>query len=217
VNIPSTAAPPQSATFQSVTSLSREETAEILDLLAGSFEESPLFVDAFKVAGKRRRAARALLAAVAQDGLRFGRVRVARDDGIKAILIWYPPGCYRLTLKRRLRLLPHYARMALAGPAGYWKIYRAFKCISAKHPTEPHLYASYLGVAPDSLRSGVGRVLSEFLIEEAYRTAMPLYFETQLPKNVRWYVMHGGHVLHHGTEMYPGGPPYWTVFGRPYA
>jgi hypothetical protein len=105
-------------------------------MLAHTFDESPIFHSAFPVPERRSKASRAIFAAVLKDGMRFGRVQIARNPEIVGALIWYLPGCYPPGLVRKVRLLADYARVAAADLGGFIKVTRAEAIVAQLHPPE---------------------------------------------------------------------------------
>lgn len=181
-------------------------------MLAHTFDESPIFHSAFPVPERRSKASRAIFAAVLKDGMRFGRVQIARNPEIVGALIWYLPGCYPPGLVRKVRLLADYARVAAADLGGFIKVTRAEAIVAQLHPPEPHIYAYFIGVARGDQGRGVGKMLANYLVGEADRINLPIYLETQERSNVDWYKRLGCRILREGLALYPGGPPTWTMW-----
>lgn len=80
-------------------------------------------------------------------------------------------------------------RLALGtGPRAFWRTGRLFSELERLHPGEPHWTLAFLGVLPGAQGMGLGRVLlAAFLEETAARARLPVYLETDLPRNVRFY------------------------------
>ncbi len=74
------------------------------------------------------------------------------------------------------------------GPRAFWRTGRVFSELERMHPGEPHWTLAFLGVRPGAQGTGLGRVLlTAFLAETAARARLPVYLETDLPENVRFY------------------------------
>ena len=201
--------------------LSPTQLRQATAMLAHTFDDSPLFRAAFPVPERRTRASRVIFAALLKDGLRFGRVHLAYDPDIVGALIWYPPGCYPMTLARKARLALgsrltlDFARVAATDPFGLLKFSRAQATLDRVHPTQPHFYACFLGVAVGRHGQHVGKDLADCLLAEAQRRQMPVYCETQERGNVEWFRRLGFRILHEGLEAFPGGPLTWTMWREP--
>ena len=100
-NRPLSPALEQSVTVTAVRTLSVPDISRASAMLAHTFEESPLFRCAFSDPGRRRRASNAIFRAAVKDGLRFGRVFLARNPEIVGALIAYGPGDYPLSVFQR--------------------------------------------------------------------------------------------------------------------
>jgi ribosomal protein S18 acetylase RimI-like enzyme len=205
----------QSVNVTAVRTLSVPDISRASAMLAHTFEESPLFRCAFSDPGRRRRASNAIFRAAVKDGLRFGRVFLARNPEIVGALITYGPGGYPLSVFRKIRQIPEYARVATADLRGFVRIVRAQATVEKLHPSEPHLYVYFVGVARGEQRRGVGRALAKFFLSEADADRLPIYGETQERSNAEWYKRLGCRILREGVPMYRGGPPTWTMWRDP--
>ena len=203
------------------TTLSPKQLREATVMLAHTFDDSPLFRSAFPVPGRRTKAARTIFAALLEDGMRFGRVHLAYAPEIVGALIWYPPGSYPMSVARKARLalgsrlMLEFARIAATDPFGLHKFFRAQSMFDSVHPTRPHCYACFLGVAVGRHGQRVGKDLADCLITEAQQRQLPIYCETQERSNVDWFLRLGFQILHEGLEAFPGGPLTWTMWREP--
>ena len=86
-----------------------------------------------------------------------------------------------------------------------WDVQLAFRCIGifriAKvlkreslikkhHPDEPFLHLWFIGVLPDFQGEGTGTSLLKLTREKAGLANIPIYLETSVEKNLRWYADH---------------------------
>jgi len=196
--------------LRALTMPSRAELQEATAMLAGAFDEYPLFRSAFPKAASRSNVLRTLFTTVLKDAIRFGGVEVACGDKIVGLLIWFPPGCYPMSTSRILRLLPHYARLVAAGPVGLMKLFRAQMTLNRFRPIKPHCYGYFLGG-----RQGVGTVLAKRLLSKADHKGWPIYLETQERRCANLYARLGFETLQAGVETLPGGPLTWTMWREP--
>lgn len=99
------------------------------------------------------------------------------------------------------------------GWGGIQRALTLFRILSTNHPHEPHLYLQALGVDPDYQRRHYGRLLLEYLRQQAY--ARPdvagVYLETATETNVAYYSAKGYRVL---GEISPLGVRTWRMFQR---
>jgi hypothetical protein len=198
--------------LRSITTFSAAELEQASAMLAHAFDDSPLLRLAFPQDRVRARAIRAMFSSVLRDAVRFGRIEIAYHDRIVGMLIWYPPGRYPVPAWRMMRLIPDYARMVLAGPAGLLKLLRAQLTLNRLRPAAPHCHGYFLGG-----RQGdhVGGALIKRLFEEADAIGAPVYLETQEPRSTKLYARLGFTMLKDGIETLPGGPLTWTMWREP--
>jgi hypothetical protein len=200
------------ATIEQVRTLTSAEIEQAARMLAHTYDESPLFCSAFPLPERRMKAAHAIFKAVLRDGLRYGRVFVARDTEIVGALIVYLPGSYPMTTLRKLRLLPQYAQVAVADISGLIKIIRAQDTLLSLHPPGPYLYGCFIGVARGRQGDAVGTGIAKQFIKEADTMHLPMYGEAQELHIVKWYERLGGRIVREGVPLYEGGPTTWTLW-----
>jgi hypothetical protein len=200
--------------FERAVSLDLSELNDAADMLAHTFDESPLFRVTFADLDRRIAAGRAIFTAVLRDGLRYGRVYVVRNPTIVAALIVYMPGQYPMTLARKLRLSRQYAAIAIADFSGFLKILQTQKTLDGLRPKEPHIYGCFVGVGKQ-YGGQIGKLIADQMRRIADEIGLPIYCETQERRLVRWYQILGGRVLDEGIPLYPAGPKTWTLWRDP--
>jgi hypothetical protein len=195
--------------LRAVTALSPAELEQAAVMLAGIFDDAPLLRFAFADDSVRLRVLQAMFTSVLKDAVRFGRIDIAYAHKVVGILIWYPPGRYPISFSRMLRLIPEYARMVFASPAGLIKLFRAQTRLNDLRPKGPHCHGYFLGG-----RQGdhVGGALVKRLFNAADAMGMPIYLETQERRSTKLYGRLGFKMLHDGIETLPGGPLTWTMW-----
>ena len=137
---------------------------------------------------------------------------IARNHGIVGVLIWYMPNGYPPTIFRKARLVLPYARAALADFGGLMKVICMEMILEHLHPTEPHIYVYFLGVARGGQGSGIGTALLSRGVREISGMNFPIYCDTQERSLVEWYRSFGFRVLRDAIELYRGGPRTWTLW-----
>lgn len=185
-------------------------------VLAASFQNTPNFVSAFPDAEARQRALPQLFRLVVRDAGTFDGVTVARRNGeIVGAAVWYPPGQAKLTFRRQLQALPSLAKVFAAAPASFARFARLGSELEKRHPAQPHMYLSALGVSPAWHAQGVGSALLDIGTARADAQGLLCYLETFSEANVRFYRRHGFEVVGQGSDLIPGGPPFWFMTRPP--
>ena len=99
--------------------------------------------------------------------------------------------------------------LGVAGPLPASRGMRNDRAMRALHPTYPHMYLWFLGVAPSHHGTGVGRALLAELHADSERLGVPTYLETGTPSNVPFYERGGYEVV--GEIEMPVGPRMWRM------
>ncbi|OKH43555.1 hypothetical protein NIES2101_30115 [Calothrix sp. HK-06] len=76
--------------------------------------------------------------------------------------------------------------------------------------SKPHWYLSLLGVSLNSQGYGIGSLLIEPILRQAYSDGLPIYLETSTELAVRFYQKHGFKVVW-GGELLKGSPYLWAM------
>jgi ribosomal protein S18 acetylase RimI-like enzyme len=126
------------------------------------------------------------------------------ESGALAIL---PPGAWPIPMWRMLRAVPlpravPTKRLAVGG-------LRLLGRMEALHPSEPHIYVSVIGVAPEKKGKGLGGALLRHACTMADEHRLPAYLETGNEDNLSLYERFGFRV--EVTVETHGGPPLWTM------
>ena len=162
----------------SVGSLTASQSAAVANMLWSAMRHDPIFHAMLPEETLRERVGPWFCGRIVRLGEMLGEVHVA-EDGIGAA-IWMAPGNTDFPVTTMLR-------------AGFWRIpfkiglrgLMRFNKVSsltlAKHKQAvpgPHWYLSFIGVAPDSQRAGVGGALIGKGIAKADAAGVPCYLET---------------------------------------
>lgn len=159
----------------------------VVDTLARSFESNPSVNFVVRPGKQSHPRIRGLMKYAFDTCLEYGDVFLS-ENGHGAALISFPR-----QRKTSLSTILADARLAISviGLLRVRKILRRESLINAAHPKEPFCYLWFIGVHPDEQGSGIGsRLLSE-IIAECNRLKRPIYLETSVERNVRWYQLFG--------------------------
>ena len=175
-----------------IATLRRDQIGASSAVLTRAFDDDPVFRYLDPTARRRRWACRGFLQAIVRDGLPFGEVWAALDDGaIVGTAGWLPEGAYPPSRWRAARQLVA-AWQALLTPHTFRDGLRYLTETEKLHPKGPHWYLAVIGV----------------------ETGMPGYLETSTEGNVAWY-RHHGFELQHEVRPASTGPPVWTMWREP--
>jgi GNAT superfamily N-acetyltransferase len=137
---------------------------------------------------------------------------ISTTDDQGAVAVWAPPGQWRVSVGRQLRLLPRYVSIA----SMRWAPSRlvTFNKIEGHHPKgPPHWYLPTLGTDPTRQGHGLGSALLEDRLARCDTEGLPVYLESSKESNVPFYERHGFAV----TETFdlPDGPRLWLMWRDP--
>ncbi|WP_375458798.1 GNAT family N-acetyltransferase [uncultured Enterovirga sp.] len=177
-------------------------------LLARAFMDEPLFTYLWPDAGQRRRRVPGFFDLMVSTGREHGLCETS--PGREGAAIWRRPGEWQLgwgTVALNLhRFLP------LFGTA-VGRALRIIRLVEHRHPTKPHWYLAYLGVAPEFRGRGVARSLLRSRLDLCDLEGLPAYLETQKADNLGLYRSVGFELV--GEERVPGGPPCYFMWREP--
>ena len=181
------------------------ETRVVAELLAGAFEDDPVFSFMFPSGTSRRwqRMARMFGIDVVRSQ-RLGGVWIA--DDASAAAVWYPPGKWDASSLEMLRQSPQW--LAVFGrrlPAAT----RVLNTLQGQHRRlDPHWYLYYMGTRVDRRSSGRGSALLEAVLQRCDDEQTPAYLEASTERKRALYARHGFETRDEITV--PGGGP--TMF-----
>ncbi|MEV6226921.1 GNAT family N-acetyltransferase [Saccharopolyspora shandongensis] len=144
-----------------------------------------------------------------REALGADEVLVAqRADGtIEGLSVW-------LTLRSAERIRREAA--VLAESAGADPVLRrmatVLTLVAQRHPDEPHVFLSSMGVLAASRGSGVGSAILRHRLHRADADAQPTYLEASTPRNQALYARHGFEPLGQPIALPDDGPrlqPMW--------
>jgi ribosomal protein S18 acetylase RimI-like enzyme len=139
--------------------------------------------------------------------LQHEQVYVAGDD-VAAVCVWEPPGAWKVGLGAQLALLP-----AMLGVYGRRlpRVLGALTAIERNHPTEPHEYLAFVGVAPERQGRGIGSMVMKPILDRCEAEGLPAYLEASSVRSRALYERHGFSVTEEVT-IGKGAPPVWRMW-----
>jgi ribosomal protein S18 acetylase RimI-like enzyme len=194
--------------------LRRDQLEDSSAVLARAFDDDPVFRYLYPAPRRRRWSTGSFLRAIVRDGVPFGEVWAAVDDGaVAGIAGWLPEGAYPPSRRRAVRQLVA-AWQALLTPHTFRDGLRYLTETEKLHPKEPHWYLAVIGVEPARQGKGLGGKLLASVLGRLDTTGVPAYLETSTEANVAWYRHHGFEVQRE-VRPAPAGPPVWTMWREP--
>jgi GNAT superfamily N-acetyltransferase len=186
-----------------------DESATVSALLGAAFETDPVvrWLVRGRVARKQRRQR---LFELELDSYIFpkGHVWVAGDGpDLAGACLALPPGEWQMPQAVSLADARHWLgvfKMQL--PAAVKT--QAF--MAEHHPSEPHWYIRYLGVAPERQGQGIGTELLKPVLERCDAKWLPAYLEASSERNAALYERLG-FVHTEKLKLPDGGPPMWAM------
>jgi len=197
-----------------IATLRRDQIGDSSAVLTRAFDDDPVFRHLYPTARRRRWSCRRFLQAIVRDGLPFGEVWAAVDDGaVVGTAGWLPEGAYPPSRRRAARQLVA-AWPALLTAHTFRDGLRYLTETEKLHPKEPHWYLAVIGVEPGRQGEGLGGKLLAAVLGRLDESSVPGYLETSTEGNVAWYRHHGFEMLHE-VRPAPTGPPVWTMWREP--
>ncbi|MBD0322295.1 MAG: GNAT family N-acetyltransferase [Aldersonia sp.] len=164
---------------------------------------------------RRRRGLPHMFAALARhQHLRSdGGAEVAVDSTgtILGATLWDPPGEWRVSRLRELRMLPGMVR-AFGGRAAAGSA--VVEEMRKHHPEDPHWYLAVIGTEPVARGAGHGRALMRSRLDRCDAERSPAYLESSKPENVPYYERFG-FTVRDEIPLPNGGPPVWAMWREP--
>ena len=197
-----------------IATLRRDQIGDSSAVLTRAFDDDPVFRHLYPTARRRRWSCRRFLRAIVRDGLPFGDVWAAVDDGaVVGTAGWLPEGAYPPSRRRAARQLVA-AWPALLTAHTFRDGLRYLTETEKLHPNEPHWYLAVIGVEPGRQGEGLGAKLLAAVLGRLDESGVPAYLETSTEENVAWY-RHQGFEVQHEIRPASAGPPVWTMWREP--
>jgi ribosomal protein S18 acetylase RimI-like enzyme len=192
---------------------SGSDVDHIARLFAASFMRDPVFDWMVKTGDGRLAALAAFFRWVLKSRTISAGETWMRPDGVAAAA-WIPPGVADSPafFIDQLRLTP--LMMSLTG-VGRMSRGVALAGAMDDHPSEPHYYLAFIGVAPNRQRHGMGTALMEESLARVDRAGAPAYLENSNARNLPFYQRLGFRVIKE-VRARPEAPPLFAMW-RPAA
>lgn len=187
------------------------EATALAGALAEAFRDDPLFSWLFPNPTRRVEISRrAFDLYLRRIWLRHEETYTVGDSPAGAC-VWEPPGTWKLGVGEQLSLLP-----SMLGVFGRHlpRVLGTLNTVEKGHPTRPHYYLAFVGVAPESQGKGMGSIMMHPVLQRCDAEGLPAYLEASAPRNRDLYLRHGFEVT---EEIRPGrsGPPMWRMWRDP--
>jgi ribosomal protein S18 acetylase RimI-like enzyme len=128
-------------------------------------------------------------------------------DGFVGVALWLPPGVgpdEEALAALMLRSVPEREQA---------DVFHMLEHMGAAHPSEPHWYLPFIGVAPLRQGEGVGSALLRHALARCDREGRPAYLDATSPGSRRLYERHGFEVI--DTIQVGSSPPVWPMLRTP--
>jgi ribosomal protein S18 acetylase RimI-like enzyme len=197
----------ESASVRKLTAPELERAAKVL---AEAFYDDPQFGWIIPDATRRM--------AILESGfeLFLRRMWFSQDEcyttaNLVGVVVWERPGEWKVGIGKQVTMGP-----AMVRTFGRFlpRLLRALAAVESNHPSEPHYYLPFIGVAADWQGRGIGGALMRPMLERCDRESMPAYLESSTPRNLGLYERHGFAVTEE-FRLGKGGPPIWRMWRAP--
>jgi len=155
----------------------------ILDILCKSFDKNNSVNYVVRQDKKRKKRIRVLMDYSFEICYMFGQIYLSENKDACALTLF--PDRKKTSLKTILLD----AKMAISG-VGLNKVTKVLKRdskIKASYPDHLIFYLWFIGVNPESQHQGIGSALLKDIIAESNVAKRPIYLETSMPENLKFY------------------------------
>jgi GNAT superfamily N-acetyltransferase len=185
------------------------DVSRLAPVLAAAFAGDPPM--AHLVPGRRREERLRPYFEAIIPAIHMPRGEVWMSDDPVGAAAWVAPGRWPLAPGENRPVLGTltrtFGRHPVRALAGVHRIERG-------HPTEPHWYLDYIGVAPAAHGRGIGTALLAPVLERCDRERVPAYLNAGSPRSRDLYRRHGFEVTEEFSLPF-GGPPLWRMWRTP--
>lgn len=176
-----------------------DQKHRIIEILRDAFKENQSVNYVVKQDSKRIRRIEKLLEYSLSYGEEYGKVFISEDQNAACILLFSHQK--KITIKSLIKDL-----QLITKGIGLQKLKDVLhreSLLKAHHPKTPFYHLWYIGVDPVHQKKGIGSTLLEEVLE--YCADRPVYLETSVESNLRWYKKYGfriSKVLEFGYLLY---------------
>jgi len=161
-----------------------------VEILAGAFEDDPLYQYIFPDIDDRRHSLRLLWDALLRYSLVYGKIWTT--PAVNGIACWLPPGSTEVTIWRNIRTgMPFQRAVAKFGADQRKRMLDMLGYtdgVRRQGIQEPYWYLWALGVEPAAQGQGIGSRLLAPALALADGAGVPCYLETETQENVDFYI-----------------------------
>jgi len=182
----------------------------VAELLAGAFQDDPVWMWICPDPVRRRRHLAGLFAQVVRPHLRRGDVLTTA--GLEGAAVWAAPEQWKARTSDALRsAVPAVRAVGLRHARARLG---ALPAMEQGHPTQPHWYLEILGARAELRGRGVGSALMAPMLERIDAEGLPAFLESSKWENVPFYRRFGFEVTEE-FHLAPGCPPMWRMWREP--
>jgi GNAT superfamily N-acetyltransferase len=207
----------EAAMGSAVVDLPQGREREAACVLAAAFQDDPLFTAFIPDPRRRARALPIAFRAIVTGHAAVGRVLCMST--MDAVSVWEAPrGSYGpLAMLRAMRTLPLVVGGLTPGEVGRWmSVMRQFSRGRAEVAPEKCWSLSAVGVRPERQNLGYGVIVLRPMLRLADEQHLPIYLETENPRNEALYIKLGFRTVAHIDPAHgPLGVPMWRMLRDP--
>lgn len=173
----------------------------ILDILCKSFDVNKSVNYVVKQDGRRKKRIRTLMDYSFEICYKYGQIYLS--DNKDACALTLLPDKKKTTL--RTILLDAKMAISSVGLGRVTKVLERDSKIKGAHPNNQIFYLWFIGVNPEVQQKGIGSDLLKDIIKESNVLKRPIYLETSMPENIKFYSKFGFTVykeLDFGHKLY---------------
>ncbi len=188
-----------------------KEIPTLEEMLSRAFDTDP-FLNWYVLPGRKRKER-----IIKSFDILIRRIALEHDHifttgNLEGAAVWIPPGKWNMSILRQLSLMR--LTPSITGIRHLFTRVWGLLMVEDKHPKEDHYYLLTLGVDPPYQNRGIGSRLLRHVLDECDEKSIPVYLETALEKDVRFYEGHGFNIR--GTLTMPAnGPMVWLMWREP--
>ena len=159
----------------------------VVDILSDSFDDNKSVNYVVKQDNNRKARIRGLMDYSFNICKTFGEVWISDDEQACALILH--PDRKRTNLSAILWNAS--LAMSVIGLNRIGQVLGRETKIKTFHPKEPFNYLWFIGARPEAQNKGNGSLLLKEIIEGSERNTRPMYLETSVERNLRWYQSQG--------------------------
>jgi GNAT superfamily N-acetyltransferase len=184
-------------------------------VLARAFHDDPLTVYAMPNAADRTRLMPEYYARMVRFGCLAGEVHTTAGT-MEGVAVWLSPGAKWTREKVEASGLHELSGILGAPVLGRMReVWSREAHVRERDMKKPYWYLLLLGVEPARHRRGLGGALMQPMLDRAASEGLTCYLETELKRNVRFYLDHGFELIVEAEAAGTTGVRFWTFQRRP--